>query len=479
MVKIILTPVQVGAVNANFEHVLVRGIPGSGKTIVLVSKIKSILEENPNAKILFITYNNTLKNYIINSLEELECDLNNIEVSTYYTWAKETLIGIDKDIKNPYQLIEGIIQQKYQEARIKDGKSHRFFEVVKDKMGKEKDNPYEVFLREEYSWLKGKGIRTRSIYLKEKRTGRGEGLQENDRNIVYDYVESIDTELAKQKFTPNEVLAIEVLDNIEAIKKNYVYDGIFIDEAQDLTQHQMKTMSHLLQKGQLCIAADLGQKIYKTEYTWKSADIRVRGGRIVSLDLAHRCTVQVMDLATSLLKHDPLVKSEGELREYNAERTGPKPQVIEVVGQKWETDTVSQLVREMLSDNQKVKIGVLALANKSVTNIINQLERAGLPVCKIDKDGGDLKSAGVKVMTMHAAKGLEFDHVIITGLNAGKFPPMWNCTEADKQERIEVNRRLLYVSMTRAKQQLYITYKGKPTQYIGEMYPTYYEFKKI
>ncbi|MAK55805.1 MAG: hypothetical protein CML17_08180 [Pusillimonas sp.] len=57
-------------------------------------------------------------------------------------------------------------------------------------------------------------------------------------------------------------------------------------------------------------------------------------------------------------------------------------------------------------------------------------------------------------MTVHAAKGLEFDSVFITGLEEGLFPHENSLTE---QGGLEEERRLMYVAMTRARKRLYLT----------------------
>ena len=66
----------------------------------------------------------------------------------------------------------------------------------------------------------------------------------------------------------------------------------------------------------------------------------------------------------------------------------------------------------------------------------------------------DNKTEQLTLMTLHAAKGTEFPVVIILGMEEGSFP-MWkqNITEAE----IEEERRLFYVGMTRAQQQLYLS----------------------
>lgn len=60
----------------------------------------------------------------------------------------------------------------------------------------------------------------------------------------------------------------------------------------------------------------------------------------------------------------------------------------------------------------------------------------------------------VQLMTVHAAKGLEFDAVFITGLEEGLFPHENSVLE---QSGLEEERRLMYVAITRARQRLYIT----------------------
>ena len=82
------------------------------------------------------------------------------------------------------------------------------------------------------------------------------------------------------------------------------------------------------------------------------------------------------------------------------------------------------------------------------------------------------KEEGVALLTMHTAKGLEFDTVFIMGANEGNVP----YKKAKTEEEIEEERRLFYVAMTRAKQKLVITYvkekNGKeqnPSRFVDEL----------
>ena len=82
---------------------------------------------------------------------------------------------------------------------------------------------------------------------------------------------------------------------------------------------------------------------------------------------------------------------------------------------------------------------------------------------KLREKKKELNHEGVRLMTMHAAKGLEFDTVYIIEANEGQVP----YKKALKEQGIEEERRLFYVAMTRAKELLKIVYvktkNGKET----------------
>lgn len=73
-----------------------------------------------------------------------------------------------------------------------------------------------------------------------------------------------------------------------------------------------------------------------------------------------------------------------------------------------------------------------------------------------DIDGVEEQDNRVLLMTLHAAKGLEFSHVYLAGMEDGVFPSYMTITADDKAE-MEEERRLAYVGITRAKQDLTIS----------------------
>ena len=89
--------------------------------------------------------------------------------------------------------------------------------------------------------------------------------------------------------------------------------------------------------------------------------------------------------------------------------------------------------------------------NPDLAKIENYLQEIALYTDSDDNDD----SQYVSLMSIHMAKGLEFDYVFVLGLSEGIFPSFRALSESD--EGIEEERRLAYVAFTRAKKQLYLT----------------------
>jgi len=92
----------------------------------------------------------------------------------------------------------------------------------------------------------------------------------------------------------------------------------------------------------------------------------------------------------------------------------------------------------------------------------------------------------IKLMTLHASKGLEFEVVFIIGLEEGLLP---HARSLGEEERLEEERRLCYVGMTRAKKKLYLTYAAQrlyfgktsfnePSQFLTSIPEKLLEFKE-
>lgn len=128
---------------------------------------------------------------------------------------------------------------------------------------------------------------------------------------------------------------------------------------------------------------------------------------------------------------------------------------------------------------------LLAVASQ-YSNLESFLESAALAESEAKKTEG---SAKITLMTIHAAKGLEFESVIIVGLEEGLFPHSRSITLGSKEE-IEEERRLMYVAMTRAKTKLTLSFarsrlifggrmRSIPSRFLSEISPELLDRKEI
>ena len=81
----------------------------------------------------------------------------------------------------------------------------------------------------------------------------------------------------------------------------------------------------------------------------------------------------------------------------------------------------------------------------------------------------DYESNSIKICTLSSVKGLEFENVFIIDLNDDviPYPPGFN--DVEDEFHISTERRLLYTSMTRARERLFMLTSGKPTRYLSEI----------
>ena len=120
-------------------------------------------------------------------------------------------------------------------------------------------------------------------------------------------------------------------------------------------------------------------------------------------------------------------------------------------------------VRELLASAASWS-EVVSEADPDMTPVEQFLADAAL-MTSTDRQSGD--DAGVTLMTLHTAKGLEWPVVVLAGLEDGLFPLI---RAEEEDEGVEEERRLCYVGLTRAKDKLYLTW-AKTRRRGGQFHP--------
>lgn len=126
------------------------------------------------------------------------------------------------------------------------------------------------------------------------------------------------------------------------------------------------------------------------------------------------------------------------------------------------------------AEDREANLGVLISDAKSFTTLPDFLEEVAL-MSSVDTESDESK---VTLMTLHAAKGLEFPVVFMVGMEDGLFPSSRALEEGPRQ--LEEERRLCYVGMTRAREELHLSYAqsrlqfgqrsyGSPSRFLDDM----------
>ena len=114
-----------------------------------------------------------------------------------------------------------------------------------------------------------------------------------------------------------------------------------------------------------------------------------------------------------------------------------------------EKNTKKKLENETRIENLKELVNAMS----EFTNLDEFLEHVGL----VNENIKNTEKNNITLMTLHGAKGLEFDHVFLPGWEEGIFPSA-RALEEKGQKSLEEERRLAYVGITRAKTNLYLSY---------------------
>lgn len=194
--------------------------------------------------------------------------------------------------------------------------------------------------------------------------------------------------------------------------------------------------------------------------SWKKIEAQCRSVRVTYLDIA---LDQLPQLRPQ--QHEAFLKFQALMKSLN--------QKIEKLSPSEALDLVVKLTHFKDQYNTKLPEDESRLENieelKSVTKKFdNKIGSEGIlafledVTLVSDQDDVDEFSNAVNMMTVHAAKGLEFDTVFIAGMEEGLFP---HARSLFQPTEMEEERRLCYVALTRAKRKAYFIYAAQRTVY--------------
>ena len=270
------------------------------------------------------------------------------------------------------------------------------------------------------------------------------------------------------------------------------YDVVLIDEAQDLDHTALDLAYAMLKKsrrdlkattrglgsyntGHLVMALDSAQAVYgkagRRSMTWNPPGVTAQG-RTTIFGRNYRNTRQILDFAWSFLYNSPTRRPNSNFTEGDlvvpkaAHREGSVPRVLECGSFRHEARAIADEVERLIVSGVEVKDIAVMYGHKDLqSELWNELcRRRDLPYFHIqhrERNGIQAnrdKAMGVqdkvRVSTIHGLKGLEFSRVVIGGVNQAY------AHDVPDEEQTEAGKRLVYVGMTRAMDELVVTYSG-------------------
>jgi superfamily I DNA/RNA helicase len=455
---------------------LIQGIPGSGKSTILLARASYFAETKPDDTILLLTFSRALTNYV--KQLSLKTNKTPLEAKTFHQWAQELL----KETDYPHtRLVLG--EQRENTIRFaknivnKHGKNVNFPNM---KVKKNQDKALLRFLCDEIEWIKGAGITSRDEYLEVRRAGRGTDIRvtKDNRQTIYDVLEKYNELLEnhpRHQGIDGDDLARVLVEKADQIPSELKPDHILVDEAQDLYTMQLKAISSISKKS-LTIGADKGQQIYRRTFTWKQAGIDVIGSRSRLLKQTFRSTRQIVELANDFQEKDKLYIKDKDYQKANVpDIEGKTPELFFCDDIKSEQQTIVDYVTKIRSSYPEDTIGIISTTHYKLDQISTLLEEKGVPVYKVKDNEADIVSPGVKLITYQSSKGLEFDHVIITDLKKGKMPYKSPSPGEDEEEFLSRERKKLYVAMTRAKKTLVLVAVKEYSSFVYDLNSKLYD----
>ena len=263
---------------------------------------------------------------------------------------------------------------------------------------------------------------------------------------------------------------------------------LFVDEMQDVNPAQFRLLTALLSdEPDLFVVGDPNQSVYGFNGADPTLLHRLpeilRGTKVIRLDENHRCTPQVVAVATAVLRDgdaeggDPV-----DVADPSSSRVdGPVPTVVAHATDQDEADWVAARSKQAHGPGRRwSSIAVLTRTNAQLVTVQAAMESAGVPCAVAGADLGpasDLRGSrqgrfrteadeerdveevnrdAVVLTTFHRSKGLQWHTVMIIGLSEGLMP----IASARTPDAVEEERRLFYVALTRAEEELWCSWSA-------------------
>jgi len=439
----------------------VGGTAGTGKTVVALHRAVHMARQNPDARVLLATFNETLASALQTKVRRLI--------------AGEPALAERLDVFSINEVTERLHSANFGRTELATRQEIR--DLIVEASQAAGDHRFGTrFLESEWeqvvdAWQ----LDSWEDYRDVARLGRKTRLPESQRSFLWMIFSAVKEKLSEYGKLTEPMMAARVSAALSESAR-LPYDFAVIDEAQDISVAQLRLLAVLggNRPNSLFFAGDLGQRIFQQPFSWKSLGVDIRG-RSTTLRINYRTSHQIRRQADRLLGPES-VDIDGNVEDRRGTISvfnGPNPEINESDSEENENSAVSEWVRSAIDDGfAPHEIGIFVRSEAEIERARQVAEDVGAEYTILD-DRIDTVSGRLSLCTMHLAKGLEFRAVAVMACDDEVIPLQARIEtvvdDSDLEEVYNTERQLLYVACTRARERLLVSGIEPISEFVEDM----------
>ncbi len=467
--RVFLHPTQTEIIRQDYNGpARIVGGAGTGKTVVIVHRARRLASEcTGDERILVTTYGNTLKHDIDERIREL-CSEEELEHIDVYTVDKLT-----------HDLARTFLKQHIIYTGDKNIKLADLWGQALEAAGLDEVFSPEFCVDEWQDVIQAQNITSLDAYQPALRYGRGKQLDRAGRKKFWQAAEEYMRICTDKKQTDPAWAQNRLTDIIKNDPQLQQYKSLIVDECQDLRASALRMLRALAgkqRKNDIYLSGDTRQRIYGGHVSLSQCGIKINNRSRV-LKLNYRTTEEIYSFAMQFQREYQYDDMDGRFMskdKCNCIFHGPAPFIHTFTDEQEETLALIGDIQTLIDRGIRASdICIMVRSVSLVISLMGKLKKHGLPVIMVDNHHPDDKKIdGIRIMTMHRGKGMEYAYVYLPRLRDDQIPRKQDIDKAEDETMLnEVmlsEANLLSVAITRAKYRVWLSYSGTPSRLIRE-----------
>ncbi|MEW6356399.1 MAG: UvrD-helicase domain-containing protein [Planctomycetota bacterium] len=473
----------------------IQGASGSGKTIILIHRALRLAREYPTKQVRLFTINRALASLFDSAMVAINGQVPpNLHVAAFYDFMLECVSLFEP--REKYRLVDQCSGERIAFSSWRDFYRHSGRDAQKNIFAAKKARKLvrsieareggkldaSRYLRDEMIYVQSaypKGHREN--YLSDHRRSRSIVFQQSQKDVCLRILQAWEEWLEFGHLCDIDGLTLQTMEHYEnptclaQIRTALPTDFVLVDEVQDFSTLELMILRQLVPDAEgpnaIFLVGDINQKVYPKHHNSRRAGFNFQGKAGI-LKQNFRNTRQILRAAYNLPLAFPPREDEDEVEVTNPDLStyeGGRPVVFECT-----PGTHLRRVLDIVKLRRGTRTAVVSENDQLLREIHHEAIALGFRCHELFrnedldlwKNQGDSLAADLVVSRLEAVKGFEFDTVIACDLSHGLVPRPGLPEDEHWREAA-----ILYAALTRARDELVITYVGQPSRFLTAMLP--------